>query len=159
MEGVKINEQHKSGIFLIREGGCLTNVDRLITFTLGNMTFEYDEEKNLKNIQKHGISFKNAARIFFDYDRIEFFDEENSIEEDRYDTIGDTSAGTVTLSKNTAAIGNVNQSIGKVNDILFVVYTERVRTETNGKRADITRLISARLATNFERGLYYGKYE
>lgn len=59
----------------------------------------------------------------------------------------------------TFTLGNVNQSIGKVNDILFVVYTERVRTETNGKRTDITRLISARLATNFERGLYYGKYE
>ncbi|MDD6037610.1 MAG: BrnT family toxin, partial [bacterium] len=42
------------------------------------MIFEYDEEKNRKNIEKHGISFKTAARIFFDYDRIEFFDEENS---------------------------------------------------------------------------------
>lgn len=37
---------------------------RNITFDLGGMTFEYDEEKNLKNIRKHGISFKNAARVF-----------------------------------------------------------------------------------------------
>ncbi|MCI8993072.1 MAG: hypothetical protein HFG80_10215 [Eubacterium sp.] len=44
------------------------------------MTFEYDEEKNQKNIRKHGISFKNAARVFFDYDRIEFLDEEHSCE-------------------------------------------------------------------------------
>lgn len=55
---------------------------RCISFTLGGMFFEYDEEKNKKNIEKHGISFKSAARIFFDYDRIEFYDEENSIEED-----------------------------------------------------------------------------
>lgn len=45
-----------------------------------------------------------------------------------------------------------------MNDIVFVVYTERVKTNENGKKADVTRLISARLATDFERGLYYGKY-
>lgn len=37
---------------------------RCISFTLGGMFFEYDEEKNKKNIEKHGISFKSAARIF-----------------------------------------------------------------------------------------------
>ena len=95
---------------------------RIITFQLGGMVFEYDEEKNQKNIQKHGISFKNAARVFFDYDRIELYDEEHSDVEDRYDTIGDTSAG-------------------------------------NSMQTDVTRLISARLATSFERGIYYGKYE
>lgn len=96
------------------------NDNKLITFTLGDMVFEYDEDKNEINIQKHGISFKSAARVFFDYDRIEFFDEENSGTESRYDTIGE-------------------------------------RNE-NGKEIDVTRLISARYATNFERGLYYGKY-
>lgn len=131
---------------------------RLVTFTLGDMIFEYDEEKNQKNLQKHGISFRNAARIFFDYDRIELYDEEHSITEERYDTIGDTSAGTISLSNNTI-IGNLDQTIEKSNNILFVVYTERIKIETNGIQTDITRLISARLATNFERGIYYGKYE
>ena len=63
---------------------------RMVTFTLGGMVFEYDEEKNRKNVQKHGISFRNAARVFFDYDRIELYDEEHSDDEDRYDTIGDS---------------------------------------------------------------------
>lgn len=54
-------------------------------------------------------------------------------------------------------IGNVDQFIGRGNEILFVVYTERVRIEKNGLKTDVTRLISARLATDFERGLYYGK--
>ena len=49
-----------------------TNANRIVTFTMGGMIFEYDDEKNRKNIEKHGISFKTAARIFFDYDRIEF---------------------------------------------------------------------------------------
>lgn len=38
--------------------------DRMVTFTLAGIAFEYDEEKNQKNIRKHGISFKNAARVF-----------------------------------------------------------------------------------------------
>lgn len=134
-------------------------MEKLITFTLGGMTFEYNEDKNLKNIQKHGISFKNAARVFFDYDRIEFFDEKHSDDEERFNTIGDTSAGNLASNYENTIIGNINSFIGNANDILFVVYTERIQMEANGKKTDITRLISARLATNFERGLYYGKYE
>ena len=130
------------------------NDNKLITFILGGMVFEYDEDKNKMNIQKHGISFKSAARVFFDYDRIEFFDEENSGTESRYDTIGDLSAGNINLIGNTdTIIGN----IGK-DDVLFVVYTERIKRNENDKEIDVTRLISARYATNFERGLYYGKY-
>ena len=48
-------------------------------------------------------------------------------------------------------------SIAK-DDVLFVVYTERIKKNENGVEMDVTRLISARYATNFERGLYYGKY-
>lgn len=64
-----------------------------VRFVLGGMHFEYDQQKNQTNIRKHGISFRSAARVFFDYDRIELFDEEHSDAENRYDTIGDTSAG------------------------------------------------------------------
>ena len=44
--------------------------NRYISFSLGDIHFEYDEAKNISNIEKHRISFKNAARVFFDYDRI-----------------------------------------------------------------------------------------
>ena len=130
--------------------------DRTVFFELGGMLFEYDEEKNRINIQKHGISFRSAARVFFDYDRIEMYDEENSQDEDRYDTIGDTSAGNVLAG--STVIGNISRSDRMVNDILFVVYTEREQIEANGNITEVTRLISARMATSFERGLYYGKY-
>ena len=42
---------------------------------------------------------------------------------------------------------------------LLAWYTERVRIEESGTKTDVTRLISARMATEFERGLYYGKNE
>ena len=124
--------------------------EKTVRFTLGGMLFEYDTVKNLKNIEKHGISFKSAARVFFDYDRIELYDETHSGEEDRYDTIGDTSAGNLTV------IGNL-QDVHRIDDILFVVYTERATVDENEKTREVIRLISARLATNFERGVYYGK--
>lgn len=58
-------------------------VESVVRFTLGGLLFEYDSEKNRKNIEKHGSSFKRAARIFFDYDRIELYDELHSGDEDR----------------------------------------------------------------------------
>lgn len=121
-----------------------------VRFSLGGVLFEYDRAKNQKNLEKHGISLKIAARVFFDYDRIEMYDEEHSLQEDRYNTIGDTSAGTV--------IGNLSMDGAKPSDILFVVYTERETITEDGKDEEVIRLISARLATNFERGLYYGKH-
>ena len=124
-----------------------------VSFSLGDMHFEYDDEKNKINIEKHGISFKSAARVFFDYDRIELYDEENSINEERFDTIGDLSVGYLNSADvSDMIIGNVGR-----DDILFVVYTERIKRIENGEEIEVTRLISARYATNFERGLYYGK--
>ncbi len=86
------------------------------------MKFVWDEDKNTINKEKHKISFETAAYVFDDPYYIEMFDFEHSVNEDRY------------------------IAIGKVGDVLFVVFTER---------KDTIRLISARLATNAERGLYY----
>ncbi|MBD5458540.1 MAG: BrnT family toxin [Lachnospiraceae bacterium] len=123
------------------------------------MIFEYDEWKNAYNIEHHGISFKQAARVFFDYDRIELYDEENGKTEERYDTIGDLSAGYVNVpATKETVIGNINSFSGEINDIIFVVYTERIKTDKMEEKNSVIRLISARFATNFERGLYYGKY-
>lgn len=79
--------------------------------------------------------------------------------EDRYDTIGDLAAGYKNMTRSgETIIGNAGALSDKVNDIIFVVYTERIQTGDTGKKTEVTRLISARLATDFERGLYYGKY-
>lgn len=87
-----------------------------------SLRFEWDEEKDLSNQKKHGISFETAAYVFQDEHYIEMYDFEHSIDEDRY------------------------IAIGRVGDLLFVVFTER---------GEAIRLISARLATESERRLYY----
>ena len=88
------------------------------------MKFEWDEHKNFINKEKDRKStrFETAAYVFDDPYYIEMYDFEHSVEEDRY------------------------IAIGKVGDVLFVVFTERKET---------IRLISARLATNAEKELYY----
>ncbi|MCD7815085.1 MAG: BrnT family toxin [Lachnospiraceae bacterium] len=68
---------------------------------LEELEFEWDEDKNQKNLEKHGISFETAMLVFNDDYRLEVYDIEHSQTEDRYNTIG------------------------LVHDVLFVVYTER----------------------------------
>ena len=89
----------------------------------------WDEDKNIENKRKHGISFETARFIFIDPNRLERIDrsESNISEEVRW------------------------QSLGKAEDILFVVYMER---ETENE----IRIISARLANKTERRSYNGYY-
>ena len=58
--------------------------------------FEWDTEKEIVNIKKHGVDFTTAAAVFLDDNRIEFYDETHSCEEDRYITIG-ISIGVITV--------------------------------------------------------------
>ncbi|MCR4763859.1 MAG: BrnT family toxin [Lachnospiraceae bacterium] len=96
-------------------------------FSLDEFSFVWDEDKDIKNIKKHGIAFRTAARVFEDELRLEYLDPEHSENEERYRTIG------------------------LVHDVLTVVYCDRENTETGN--TDI-RIILARLATRLERNAY-----
>lgn len=51
------------------------------------MRFDWDEKKNMINIQKHGYSFKKASKVFLDENRVESEPyRENG--EWRYDVLG-----------------------------------------------------------------------
>ena len=93
------------------------------------MTFEWDENKNDSNKKKHdGVSFEIAARVFLDDKRIEKYDALNStFDEERY------------------------QAIGMVDEVIFVVFTERASARI--------RIISARPATQEEINEYYKNYD
>lgn len=126
------------------------NYDRHhVLFSLGGMLFEYDEDKNVKNIKKHKLSLKLGARVFFDDYRVELDDREHSESEQRYNVIG-YPVNKVSLIGKTVLSGR--------EDLLFVVYTERFTITQDGKNVAVTRLISVRSANNFERGVYYGNY-
>ncbi len=50
--------------------------------------FEWDENKNQTNIQKHGISFEEATTVFEDTESLIMVDENHSDNEDRFTIIG-----------------------------------------------------------------------
>ena len=52
------------------------------------LTFEWDEEKNERNIRRHGISFEEAKTVFRDPHSITIFDHAHSEYEDRFIDIG-----------------------------------------------------------------------
>ncbi|MCR5487958.1 MAG: BrnT family toxin [Lachnospiraceae bacterium] len=49
---------------------------------------EWDDEKNIINVMRHGVSFETAALVFADENYIELYDEDHSQDEDRYIAIG-----------------------------------------------------------------------
>ena len=50
--------------------------------------FDWDENKNRINLEKHGITFQEASTVFFDDRAILFDDPEHSIDEDRFLLLG-----------------------------------------------------------------------
>ena len=57
------------------------------------MDFEWDDEKDLSNQQKHGLSFRDARKLFESGAQyLEIFDENHSETEDRFIAIGPSAA-------------------------------------------------------------------
>ena len=52
------------------------------------MQLEWNPEKSVKNLQKHGVDFEDAALVFYDENRLECFDSRNIYGEDRWVTMG-----------------------------------------------------------------------
>ena len=50
--------------------------------------FDWDENKNRINLEKHGISFEEAGTVFFDERAILFDDPVHSIDEERFLLLG-----------------------------------------------------------------------
>ncbi len=60
-------------------------------------SFEWDDQKELQNIFKHGVSFKDASEVFADPSRLIIQDELHSQCELRYFCLGKTSIGILTV--------------------------------------------------------------
>jgi uncharacterized protein len=90
------------------------------------MQFDWDDEKNLTNQQKHGVSFELASFVFDDPLQLSVLDP--CEEEERWRTVG--------------VVGNLAT--------ILVVHTV---TEMEGED-EIIRIISARRATAHERRAY-----
>jgi uncharacterized DUF497 family protein len=95
-------------------------------YAMMDMVFEWDPKKERENVKEHGVYFDTAVQVFNDYHRMVRHDDDSSDYEDRW------------------------QTMGFIDDVLFVVFTER---------GDVTRIISARIAVPSERRIYHGNSE
>jgi uncharacterized DUF497 family protein len=91
------------------------------------MRYEWDENKRLINLQKHGLDFRDAPEVLSDPFGIEIIAIVNG--EERTHFIGEFER---------------HPMVG------FVVYTERI----SANQEDVIRIISFRKATKGERWLY-----
>lgn len=94
------------------------------------MRFEWDETKNRANQRKHGISFEDAARVFFDPLHVSIQDRVEDGEQ-RWQTFG-LVAGLV---------------------LVLVAHTT-TEDDEDGQAVEIIRIISARRADRWERRRY-----
>ena len=59
--------------------------------------FEWDEEKEKKNIEKHGCDFETAAKAFLDTKRDIFTDEKHTATEHRFFCLGKVEGTVLTV--------------------------------------------------------------
>lgn len=71
------------------------------------MNFEWDPEKAAQNRRKHGVPFHEAATVFGDPLAVTYHDPDHSITEQRFITVGMSSAGRVLVVAHTDRGENV----------------------------------------------------
>jgi len=113
--------------FTCSDQSCILGSKRDLTL---QYNFEWDPYKAKQNLRRHKVSFERAAEVFLDPLAISIYDEEHSLDEDRWITIGKE----------------------QTNLILVVVHTFHEENIDNCK----IRLISARKATKKEIKQYEG---
>ena len=55
---------------------------------MNNYLFDWDDDKNISNINKHGVTFKEASTVFKDTNAIFLYDYAHSQDEERFVIIG-----------------------------------------------------------------------
>jgi len=64
---------------------------------MNKTTFEWDDNKDRQNLQKHGVDFALAQHAFVDPRRVILADEQHSSEEARYYCLGRVGDGILTV--------------------------------------------------------------
>ena len=65
------------------------------------MNFEWDREKEKKNLQKRNVSFDEAMTVFYDPLSATFDDPDHSVDEQRFITVGYSTHGRLLVVSHT----------------------------------------------------------
>ena len=69
--------------------------------------FEWNPAKAISNLQKHAVSFDEATTAFDDLDFISVVDDEHSMDEERYITLGLSNHGRLLVIAHTDRNGKI----------------------------------------------------
>ena len=72
-----------------------------------DLQFEWDAEKAASNLQKHRVAFQESTTIFDDPEFITVVDDEHSLDEDRYISIGMSNLGRLLMVAHTDRGGRI----------------------------------------------------
>ena len=72
-----------------------------------SLQFEWNPEKAKSNLKKHQVNFEEASTVFDDPMFITFLDEEHSLDEERYITIGFSRSNRLLLVAHTDHQGQI----------------------------------------------------
>lgn len=72
-----------------------------------NLQFTWDERKAARNVEKHQVGFEEAKTIFDDPTFISFIDDEHSLDEERYITIGFSDLGRLLMVAHAEGEGQI----------------------------------------------------
>ena len=97
-----------------------------------DIEFDWDDAKALVNLRKHGVEFLEAMTVLADPLALTDFDDEHSVDEDRFVSVGQSQRGR----------------------LLLVVHTFSEVQEAGEPPYSFVRIISAREPTAHERGRY-----
>lgn len=97
------------------------------------MKLEWDNQKNLANFKKHGLSFEDAKAVF-DSETITFLDDRQDYGEERFITLG-TLIGRVVVLVHTLRGENIRIiSMRKANEREKKIYQERLSKNRQNER-------------------------
>lgn len=57
------------------------------------MEYDWDKNKAITNLSKHGVSFEEAKTVFDDPLYVDFYDPDHSLEEHRFILLGESAQG------------------------------------------------------------------
>ncbi|MFI3121313.1 MAG: BrnT family toxin [Methylococcaceae bacterium] len=57
------------------------------------MEYDWDKNKAITNLSKHGVSFEEAKTVFDDPSYVDFYDPDHSLEEHRFILLGESAQG------------------------------------------------------------------
>ena len=77
---------------MVDKYGC-----NMYNICMETIRFEWDENKNIINQEKHGVSFEEAKTVFYDEFALLEYDKKNSGTEDRFRILGLSKKGNVLL--------------------------------------------------------------